>query len=339
MNQLKKLLPGAVLVLFVATVAFVLGEWAPLVGGPIFGILLGLLVNNLTGKPRRTEAGVAFSSKYILQVAVVLLGCGLSLTQVAIVGRETLPIMLATLAAALTASFLIGRWMKLSTNVRNLIGVGTAICGGSAIATVSPIIEAEETEIAYSVSVIFLFNMMAAFLFPALGHLFGYTDHQFGVFAGTAVNDTSSVIAAGYAYSDQAGDFATIVKMSRSMTIIPVSIGFAIISGLRKKRTADSNDAADHHLSFSWRKIVPTFIILFLIGSLMNTLGVFNESVITALNHVGKFCIVVALSAVGLSADFRKMARSGFRPFVFGFLVWIVVIAVSMAMIAVTSEA
>lgn len=339
MNKMNNLLPGAALVLIVATVAFALGEWAPLVGGPIFGILLGLLVNNLTGKPHRTEAGVAFSSKYILQAAVVLLGCGLSLTQVAIVGRETLPIMLATLAAALAASFLIGRWMKLSTNVRNLIGVGTAICGGSAIATVSPIIEAEETEIAYSVSVIFLFNMMAAFLFPLLGHLLGYTDYQFGVFAGTAVNDTSSVIAAGYAYSDQAGDFATIVKMSRSMTIIPVSIVFAIISGLRKKRTADADEAAGGRHNFQWGRIVPAFIILFLVGSLMNTLGVFNEAVVTVFNHVGKFCIVVALSAVGLSANFRKMAKSGFRPFVFGFLVWIVVIAVSMAMIAVTNEA
>jgi uncharacterized integral membrane protein (TIGR00698 family) len=334
MNWLKKNYTGLLLSLAIALGASALGSLAPIVGGPVFGILIGIIINNVFGKPAGTEPGVKFTSKKILQWAIILLGTGLSLTQVWKTGIESFSVMVFTLSAAFISAYAFGHAMGFPFRLTSLIGVGTAICGGSAIAAVSPIIEADDTEVAYSISTIFFFNIIAVLIFPPLGHMFGFTDKAFGLLAGTAVNDTSSVVAAGYAFSDIAGNYATIVKLTRTTMIIPISLIYAVITAIGKKRANTGGNAVNYRLS----KIFPWFIAGFIAASLLNTLGLFNASAVAFLSGAGKFLIIMALSAVGLSADFRTMMKTGLKPLFLGLIVWFCVTAVSVGVQFLTGQ-
>lgn len=334
MNWLKKHYRGILISLAIAIAAYWLGNLLPIVGGPVIGILIGIIISNVFGKPAGTEAGIKFTSKKILQWAIILLGAGLSLTQVWKTGIESLSVMTFTLSAAFISAYAFGRLMGVPFRLTSLIGVGTAICGGSAIAAVSPIIEADDTEVAYSISTIFFFNIIAVLIFPPLGHLFGFSDKAFGLLAGTAVNDTSSVVAAGYAFSDFAGSYATIVKLTRTTMIIPVSLIYAIITAIGKRRNTAGGSAVNYRLG----KIFPWFIAGFIIASLLNTLGLFNAAAVAFLSGAGKFLIIMALSAVGLSADFRTMMKTGLKPLFLGLIVWFCVTAVSIGVQFLTGQ-
>lgn len=327
MNWLKEKGPGIVLVLIIAVAASFLGKLFPIIGGAVFGIVIGLIINNTIGKPDISVPGITFTSKKILQWAIIVLGAGLSLKQVWKTGLDSFSVMIFTLTAAFLSAYILGRAMKVEGNIRNLIGVGTAICGGSAIAAISPIIEADEMEIAYSISTIFLFNIIAVLIFPPLGHLLGFSDKAFGLWAGTAINDTSSVVAAGYAFSNAAGAYATIVKLTRTTMIIPISIVFSIITAVKKKKQMNESEA---NVNYNFSKIFPWFILWFLVASLLNTMGLFSENVVTIFNSLAKFMIVMALSAVGLSANFKKMLKTGVKPIFLGLFVWFIVAIVSI---------
>jgi uncharacterized integral membrane protein (TIGR00698 family) len=242
--------------------------------------------------------------------------------------------MIFTLSTAFLAAYGFGRLMGIPWNLKALIGVGTAICGGSAIAAISPIIEADEMEIAYSISTIFLFNIIAVLIFPPLGHLLGFSDTAFGLWAGTAINDTSSVVAAGYAFSNVAGAYATIVKLTRTTMIIPISLIFSVMVSIQKKKDATNNGK----VNYSLKKIFPWFILWFLAASLLNTLGLFNVTAVKYINTLGKFMIVMALSAVGLSADFKKMLKTGVKPLILGLIVWFTVTVVSLIVQFITGQ-
>lgn len=326
MIWLKKNTPGILIALTIALIAAWLGNMYPIIGGPVFGILIGIIINNFFGKPKCSKDGIKFTSKNLLQYAIILLGTGLSLTQVWKTGLHSLYVMVFTLLFAFISSYGFGKLLKVPFNLTSLIGVGTAICGGSAIAAISPVIEAEENEVAYSISTIFLFNILAVLIFPPIGHLIGFSDTSFGLWAGTAINDTSSVVAAGYAFSNEAGAYATIVKLTRTTMIIPISLIFAAVT-ISKKRKASRADAS---VSYRFKSIFPWFIIGFLAASLLNTFGVFNAGTIAFLSNSGKFFIVMALSAVGLSADFKDMLKTGVKPIFLGFIVWFVVAIVSI---------
>jgi uncharacterized integral membrane protein (TIGR00698 family) len=263
-----------------------------------------------------------------------VLGAGLSLSQVWKTGLDSLSVTVFTLGAAFIAAYGFGKAMGVPPKLKSLIGVGTAICGGSAIAAISPIIEANEMEIAYSISTIFLFNVIAVIIFPPLGHLLHFSDKAFGLWAGTAINDTSSVVAAGYAYSNSAGAFATIVKLTRTTMIIPISLIFTAFVAIQKKKDSNQNN----NVNFSFRKIFPWFILWFLVASLLNTLGFFNTSSIKYINLLGKFMIVMALSAVGLNSDFKKMLKTGIKPLILGLIVWFTVAIVSVAVQIITRQ-
>lgn len=334
MNWLKKNTPGLLFVLILATIATCLGSLFPIIGGPVFGIILGIIINNIFGKPEKTLKGIGFTSKKILQWAIIVLGGGLSLTQVWKTGLNSFSVMIFTLSAAFLSAYVFGKIMGIPYKLKTLIGVGTAICGGSAIAAISPIIEAEDMEIAYSISTIFLFNIMAVLIFPPLGHLLRFSDKAFGLWAGTAINDTSSVVAAGYAFSNAAGAYATIVKLTRTTMIIPISIVYSIITAIQKKK--DTNK--DTEVNFSLKKIFPWFILWFLIASLLNTLGLFTENTVHYLNTLAKFMIVMALCAIGLSADFKKMLKTGVKPIFLGLIVWFVVSIVSILVQLTTNQ-
>lgn len=334
MAVIKKIAPGFIFVLLLALFSTWLGSLMPIVGGPVFGILIGVLINNLFSKPAYTQAGIQFSSKKVLQWSIIALGCGLSLTEVWRTGSESFLLMLISLISAFIAAYGVGRLLNIPLKMQTLIGAGTGICGGSAIAAVSPIVEADEIEIAYSISTIFLFNIIAVLTFPAIGHWLGMSDAAFGLLAGTAINDTSSVVAAGYIYSDAAGAYATIVKLTRTTMIIPICFVLAIIVGFKKSRQASEEQTG----TFRVTKVFPWFIIWFLAASFLNTAGLFSDQMLRYLDIIAKFMIVMALTAIGLSADFRKMMKSGVKPILLGLIVWFVVSGVSLIVLTLTGK-
>lgn len=334
MKQLKKFFAGVFISLLISLAASWLGNTFPLIGGPVFGILLGITFNNTIGTHEWAKAGINFTSKKILQYAIVLLGAGLSLTQVWKTGLSSLSVMLLTLTFAFISAYGFAKLLKVPFKLTSLIGAGTAICGGSAIAAISPVIEADEKEVAYSISTIFFFNILAVLIFPPLGHIMGFTDTAFGLWAGTAINDTSSVVAAGYAFSTSAGEYATIVKLTRTTMIIPISLIFAFWMFISKRKSAKM----DNTVNYSFKKIFPWFIIAFLAASLINTLGLISPSAVKFLSAWGKFLLVMALSAVGLSADFKAMVKTGPKPLLLGLLVWITVILASLGVQLLTGR-
>lgn len=334
MTWLRKNGPGLLFSFILALFAAWLGNMFPIIGGPVFGIVLGIIINNIFGKPDSTLSGISFTSKKILQWAIIVLGAGLSLTQVLKTGLNSLTVTIFTLSASFAAAYGFGKLMGIPYKLKSLIGVGTAICGGSAIAAISPIIDADEMEVAYSISTIFLFNIIAVLIFPPLGHLLGFSDKAFGLLAGTAVNDTSSVVAAGYAFSNAAGAYATIVKLTRTTMIIPISLIFTFVTAMQKKKEAKENSA----VNYSFRRIFPWFVLWFLVASLLNTLGLFKGNSITYINTLGKFMIVMALSAVGLSSNFKEMMKTGLKPMFLGLIVWFTVTIVSIAVQFATGQ-
>ena len=293
-------LPGIILVAILATTAFWLGHRLPLVGGPVFGLLLGLLLT-LRPQAQHFEAGIVFAAKNFLQIAIILLGFEMNLFSILTVGGQSLYIILFTLAAAFFTAWFFGHYFQLSGNTSILIGVGTAICGGSAIAATAPVIAASEKDVAYSLSTIFLFNIAAVLLFPALGHYWGMSDAGFGMWAGTAINDTSSVVAAGYSFSEAAGNFATIVKLTRALMIIPVTLVLAVLTA----RTASRKQPV------RLRNIFPWFILGFLVTALLNTSGTVSAIHATWLAQAGKFMIIMAMAAIGLNTPLHQLTSSG----------------------------
>lgn len=334
MGWIRKNISGILLSFILAVAAAWLGNRYPLVGGPVFGILLGIIINNTVGKPAAASGGVAFVSKKILQWAIIVLGGSLSLGQVWETGLQCLSVMLSTLVAAFISAYGFGKLLGIPFRLTSLIGVGTAICGGSAIAAVPPVIEAEESEIAYSLSTIFFFNLLAALIFPPLGHLLGLSDAAFGLWTGTAVNDTSSVVAAGYAFSNPAGAYATIVKLTRTTMIIPISFIFALVMAGKKKKFSGGGTG----IHYSFKSTFPWFIPGFLAASLLNTLGLFGKSGASHFASAGKFLIVMALTAVGLNSDLRKLLKTGVKPLFLGLILWLVVSSVSIAVQFITGQ-
>ena len=295
----------------------------PVVGGPVFGIVLGILVRNIFSPGSPFDPGIRFASKYILQWSIIALGAGLSLSQIAHTGLDSLAVTSVTITVAGLSAWGLGRMLGVGERLTLLIGVGTAICGGSAIAAVTPIAKPEDHETAFAISTIFLFNLVAVLLFPALGHLLHLSDSGFGMWAGTAINDTSSVVAAGYSYSKAAGDYATVVKLTRATLIIPICIALTFVVAYREKRHGAGN--------FNVARIFPWFILWFLVASALRTAGVIPSSLLPFIHNAAEFMIIVALTAIGLSSNLRRMAATGVRPILLGLGVWVAVSVSSLA--------
>ncbi|HEY1406385.1 MAG TPA: putative sulfate exporter family transporter [Spirochaetota bacterium] len=334
MRFMKENAPGIGSALCVALLAFFLGKLVPIVGGAVFGIVIGILVSTLFGQHQSVRKGLSFTSKKILQAAIVVLGGGINLMQVYHTGLSSLYVMIYTLSTAFLAAYFFGRKLRIPFRMTSLIGMGTAICGGSAIAAIAPIIEAEDREISYAISTVFMFNIAAVMIFPALGHLIGFSQQGFGLWAGTAINDTSSVVAAAYSFGNEAGSYATIVKLTRTTMIIPISLMFAAAVFMKKKKGPSSDSGVNYRLV----KILPWFIILFLGASLLNTLGVISPAGSAWCTEAGKFLITLALSAIGLNSDIRKMIETGYRPLLLGMIVWVAVAVVSVLVQKMTGQ-
>ena len=222
------MIPGILAAAMVAAVAVICSHVVPLVGAPVFAIVLGVALRTLGPLPAACKPGVSFSARLVLQAAIVVSGFALSLVTVLRTGLGTLPVTLGTIAVALILAPILGRLLRLDAALRTLVGVGTAICGASAIAAVASVIEPEEADVALSIATVFFYNIVAVLVFPPIGHALGLAQQAFGLWAGTAINDTSSVVAAGYVYGRDAGDYATIVKLTRATLILPIVAAIAL---------------------------------------------------------------------------------------------------------------
>ncbi|RZT75442.1 putative integral membrane protein (TIGR00698 family), partial [Pseudonocardia sediminis] len=261
------------------------------------------------------------------------------LRQVAEVGGASLPVMLGTLAVALLGAYGLGRLLDVRGDAQLLIGVGTAICGASAIAATQAVIKAKESQVAYAIGTIFTFNIVAVLVFPQLGHLMGLDPHAFGLWAGTAINDTSSVVAAGYAYGGDAGPYSVVVKLTRSLMLIPIVMVLAFWAAHRQAQV--DAPAAGGRTGFSlrtlpWKKIVPLFLVGFVVASGLTSVGVIPESWHPALTFTGTFLITTALAGIGLSMRLSDMRKAGVRPLVLGACLWVLVGASSLGIQALT---
>lgn len=334
-SPVLKKLPGVLLCLVLSIPAYFLGIWLPVVGGPVFGILLGMVVTLFIKDKTFIQAGMSYTSKKILQYAVILLGFGMNISAVLEKGALSLPIILVTIGTALITGFIVSKILKIKKNVGILVSVGSSICGGSAIAAAAPVINAQDDEIAQSISVIFLFNILAALLFPTLGDVLKLSNEGFGIFAGTAVNDTSSVTAAASAWdgihNSNTLEDATIVKLTRTLAIIPITLVLALLQILQEKNRKNTGDN-EVTGSYSLIKIFPWFVIWFLAASLITTFFNLPVSLINALKWLSKFFIIMAMTAIGLNTNIIKLVKTGGKPIVLGFICWILITASSLAM-------
>lgn len=329
--------PGLALAIAIAVVATIIGHFFPIIGGPVSGVVIGVLLAGSLKSNDRLKPGIKTASKFILQLSVVVLGAQLSLAQIAKVGAESLPVMLGTLGVCFVAAWLIGRMLGIVGDLRTLIGVGTGVCGASAIAAVTPVIGAVSIDVAYAISTIFVFNIAAVLLFPFIGHLLGMSQHGFGLFAGTAVNDMSSVVAAASTYGDSATHFAVVVKLVRTLMIIPICIGLAWWAGRRISRQEAIDGTVDDTTQPVRKRInplrmVPWFLTGFIIVAAINSVGLIPAGAHAPLTTVSVFLITIALSAIGLSTDIVGFKKAGPKPLMLGGILWIIVALTSLGL-------
>lgn len=327
-----KLIPGFAAALIIAAVAKLIESILPihLIGASVIALFIGMIINHFW-KPNDTfSAGLKFTSKKILKFAIILLGASLNIKIVLEVGKMSLCVMAFTLLTCFGVGYFVGRALKINWKLSNLISAGTGICGGSAIAAIAPVIDADDSDIAYAMSATFLFDMAMIVLFPIMGQAMGLSDMAYGLWAGTAVNDTSSVVAAGYAFSEAAGDFATMVKLTRTLSIIPTVIAFALINArIKRKEAGAGGEAVKTKLGLT--KIIPWFILGFLALAVINSFGVIPQAVSSGMKDVSKFLMVSALAAIGLNTSFKDMKKSGFAPMLHGFIISALVVVVAIA--------
>ncbi|MBQ8994176.1 MAG: YeiH family putative sulfate export transporter [Turicibacter sp.] len=325
---MKKIVPGLLLSLAIAIIAMMLNQYVHLIGASVFALLLGMFINFFMKDTKKYKDGITFTSKKLLKVAIVLLGTSLSVSQIIHVGKYSLVVMIFTLAAAFGFGYLIGKIFNMNWKLSSLISAGTGICGGTAVATLSQVIDADDSDVAYAISATFIFDVIMVILFPIMGAALGLSDMAFGLWAGTAVNDTSSVVAAGYAYSDAAGDFATIVKLTRTLSIIPVVLAFSYLN--EKLKLKNDGGVNPTHKKVNLKKIFPWFILLFLGAALLNSIGLIPATLSSSLATLSKFLMVMALAAIGLKTDIRDVKKSGPLPMLHGFLISTIVVIVAL---------
>lgn len=349
MNIVKKYGPGFLLCLLIAVPSRIIGGIYPVAGGPIIAMLAGMLVILFMKKKGRFESGIQFTSKKVLQFAVVLLGFGLNLTVIFQTGMQSLPIIVGTITISLLTAFLLHKRMRIPANISILIGVGSSICGGSAVAATAPVINADDDEIAQAISVIFFLNVLAAILFPPLGTWLGFSTtsgEAFGIFAGTAINDTSSVTAAASVWDNMFHlgsatlDKAVTVKLTRTLAIIPITAALAVIRSKEVRENTRNELQKSERLSklgilshINLKNSFPRFILFFVLASVITTIltgfGI-PASLFSPLKELSKFLVILAMAAIGLNTHIGKLIKTGGKPFILGLCCWIGITGISL---------
>ncbi len=331
MKKILTNIPGFLIALLTALIARYIESLLPLplIGDSVIALFIGMAINQVKKPNKIIEAGLKFTSKKILKFSIVLLGTSLSIGTILNVGSLSLTVMLFTLLTCFGGGYFVGKFLGLDWKLSNMISAGTGICGGSAIAAMAPVIEAEDKDIAYAMSATFIFDMVMIVLFPIMGRMMGLSDMAYGLWAGTAVNDTSSVVAAGYAFSEAAGDFATMVKLTRTLTIIPTVLIFSLINARMKTNNSDGNTVNYDKVKIT--SLFPWFILAFVAMAIINSFGFIPFSVSNTMKDISKFLMVSSLAAIGMNTDFREMKKSGINPMIHGFIISALVVIVAIA--------
>ena len=328
MEFMRKNYTGILVCFGIAVPAWLLGKAFPIIGGPVLSILFGMLIALFWSDKGKAAAGIKWTSKIILQTAVVLLGFGLNLGVIFETGKQSLPIIVCTIGISLLLAWALRKALRVPSDAAILVGVGSSICGGSAIAATAPVIGADDNEVAQSISVIFFFNVLAAIFFPMLGSAIGFdtsAGDAFGIFAGTAINDTSSVTAAASTWDSM----WNLGKLTRTLAIIPITLVLAIV---RAKKSAKDSGKAE---GFSLKRAFPMFILYFVIASVITTVCIqagMDADVFAPLKALSKFFIIMAMAAIGLNSNVVQLVKSGGRPLLLGGCCWIGITAVSLVM-------
>lgn len=336
MEWIKKNAPGLLLCIVISIPSWFLGKQFPIVGGAVIAIISGMVITLFLKKKDNLSSGIKFTSKKILQWAVVLLGFGLDLGVVLQTGKQSLPIIVCTITTSLVIAYALHKLMHIPGKISTLVGVGSSICGGSAIAATAPVIDADDEEVAQAISVIFFFNVLAAIIFPTFGALIGFdttSGEAFGIFAGTAVNDTSSVTAAASTWDSMWNlgsatlDKAVTVKLTRTLAIIPIKLVLAFIRMRKEKKAGQEGNKV------SFKSIFPMFILYFIAASLITTVSVHfgvSAGIFKPLKELSKFFIVMAMSAIGLNTNIVELVKTGGKPIVMGACCWVGITGVSL---------
>lgn len=331
MKKVLSYFPGFIMAIFVAFLARYIESLLPLpfIGASVIALFIGIGLNYIKKPSPMIEVGLQFTSKRVLKFSIVLLGASLSIGTILNVGRLSLTVMFFTLLTCFGGGHFVGKWLGLDWKLSNMISAGTGICGGSAIAAMAPVIDAEDKDVAYAMSATFIFDMAMIILFPIMGRALGLSDMAYGLWTGTAVNDTSSVVAAGYAFSEAAGDFATMVKLTRTLSIIPTVLVFSVINAKLNSQKANANSSNQEKVKIT--SLFPWFILAFVGMAIINSLGVIPATVSSTMKSVSRFLMVAALAAIGMNTDFREMKKSGINPMIHGFIISALVVIVALA--------
>lgn len=337
MNFIKEKGKGLVLCLCIAIPSWFLGMQFPIIGGAVIAIIAGMMITLLIPDKTGFDAGIKFTSKKILQWAVVLLGFGMNLNVILQTGKQSLPIIISTIATSLIIAYILQKIVHIPKKISTLVGVGSSICGGSAIAATAPVIDADDEEVAQAISVIFFFNVLAALIFPTFGSILGFshTGEAFGIFAGTAVNDTSSVTATASTWDSMFNlgsatlDTAVTVKLTRTLAIIPITLVLAFMRTRKEKQISETGK------SVNLKQIFPMFILYFIFASVITTIALsfgVKASLFSPIKELSKFFIVLAMAAIGLNTNIVKLIKTGGKPIILGFCCWVAITCVSLLM-------
>ncbi len=336
LKRIKEIVPGLLFSVFVAIIAMFLSSLIPgdIIGATVMALLVGIALNPVFSRYKQFNEGVNFSGKMILRIGIILMGVNMNFAEVVDVGKYSLFVMIFTMATAFGAGNLVGKLFGMNWKLTNLLSVSTAICGGSAVAAVGPVIKAKDEDVAYAISSTFIFDVITVVVFPWIGMALGMSAVGYGLWTGTAVNDTSSVVAAGYAFSDLAGHTAVIVKLTRTLFIIPYVLIFSVITERLEAKSNGGNGRAPLNM----KKIFPYFIILFLVVVGLRSSGIIPVNMVPALSTSSRFCMVMALSAIGLKTSIGDIKEIGFKPMILGFIVDTLVVFVSLGVQILTGR-
>ena len=338
MDFIKKNGSGILVCLAIAIPSWLLGKMFPVIGGAVIAIIAGMIVTMFWDNKGKAEPGIKWTSRVILQTAVVLLGFGMNLGVIFQTGKQSLPIIICTITTSLIIAWILQKALKVPANTSILVGVGSSICGGSAIAAAAPVIGADDDEIAQSIAVIFFFNVLAAIFFPILGKAIGFdtvNGESFGIFAGTAINDTSSVTTAASTWDSmwnlgsETLNKAVTVKLTRTLAIIPITLGLSLIQA--KKSIKEGKQTT----KFSLKRAFPMFILYFVIAAIITTVCVHmgvDAGVFQPIKELSKFMIIMAMAAIGLNSNVIQLIKTGGKPIIVGASCWCGITVVSLIM-------
>ncbi len=343
------MLMGLGVCVVLAGISTVLGGLQHIIGAPMIGLFLGALLGNINPAKGDYKKGTTYAAKKLLKFGIILAGATLNFNAIIQTGGTALPLIITNICMSFLTALLVGKMLGVSINTRRLVGSGTAICGGTAIATVSPIINANDDEMAYALTAIFLFDVFAALAFPFIGQSLNLTPDQFGLLAGTAISDTSSVVAAGDTFAkligvSAAAELPVIVKLTRTTFLVVVAIVFTIVMVNEKRKEAQLASATDgtgasSEPEKSFGKIVmdvfPWFILGFLGMAILNTFGVFPEAMEPFFKKGYKFLVTTALVGVGYKINIKDLFTKGVKPMILGGVTWATVAVVAMAYVTI----